>query len=74
MVNDVKILRTLAAQYAQIAFSDHQKDMYELHASVNDLHPERPIVLMNELTWSELNYDGSLTLLCQDEDFRMLAD
>ena len=49
MVNDVKILRTLAAQDAQIAFSDHQKDMYELHASVNDLHPERPIVLMNEL-------------------------
>ncbi|MRM88256.1 hypothetical protein EAI28_07765 [Faecalicatena contorta] len=74
MVNDVKILRTLAAQYAQIAFSDHQKDMYELHASVNDLHPERPIVLMNELPWSELNYDGSLTLLCQDEDFRMLED
>ena len=74
MENDVKILRELASQYAQIAFSDHQKDMYELHASVNDLHPERPIVLMNEIPWSVLNYDGSLTLLCQDEDFRMFED
>lgn len=72
MRNDIKILRNLANQYAQIAFSEHQKEVYHLHASVNDLHPVRPIVLIDEIPWNELNFDGSLTLECQDNDFRNL--
>ena len=41
-----------------------------LHADLNDLHPERPVVLIDELPWHELNADGFLTLRCEDPDFR----
>ena len=70
MKNDIRILRELANKYALIAFDDHQKEMYHLHASTNDLSPIRPVVLIHELPWHELNVDGSLTLQCEDEDFR----
>lgn len=70
MNRDKQILRELINQYSLIALDDHQKKMYELHASVNDLHPIRPVVLLHELPWHELNVDGSLTLQCEDEDLR----
>jgi len=38
------------------------------------LHPQRPIVLIDELPWHELNVDGTLTLQCQDPDLRGIED
>ena len=68
--NDTAILRELADKYAAIAYENSQKHVWELHASLNDLHPVRPIVLISELPWHELNVDGSLSLRCEDPDFR----
>lgn len=70
MNQDVIILRKLANEYARIAYQNVRKKVWELHADLNDLHPQRPIVLIDELPWHELNVDGSLTLQCQDPVFR----
>ena len=72
--NDTAILRELADKYAAIAYENSQKHVWELHASLNDLHPVRPIVLISELPWHELNVDGSLSLRCEDPDFRAAED
>lgn len=70
MNQDVSILRELANEYAQIAAEMEVKHVWGLHADLNDLHPERPVVLIDELPWHELNADGFLTLRCEDPDFR----
>lgn len=70
MNHDVQILRTLANEYAQLVHTVDDKTLWELHAGVNDLCPQRPIVLIDELPWHELNIDGSLSLHCLDPDFR----
>lgn len=72
--NDVTILRELASCYAQISNSVEQKDLWKLHAAVNDLSPERSIVLIDEIPWHELNVDGFLTLQCQDPEFRSVEN
>lgn len=74
MNQDIVILRELANQYAQIAAENEKNNVWNLHASLNDLHPVRPIVLINELPWHELNGDVSLTLHCQDPLFRDAED
>ena len=74
MNQDAFILRELANQYMQIAYGPDQEHVWQLHASVNDLCPQRPIVLISELPWHELNADGFLTLRCQDPELRQIED
>lgn len=74
MNQDVRILRELANQYARIAWETAAEHVWDLHASLNDLHPTRPVVLIDELPWHELNADSSLTLQCQDPDYRQVED
>lgn len=74
MKQDAVILRELANQYMQIACGEDQEQVWQLHASVNDLCPSRPIVLISELPWHELNVDGSLTLRCEDLELRQIED
>ncbi len=66
MTNDRKILRDLAVQYREIAHTDQNLRNKELHIAVNDLHMIRPIILMDEIPWHELNGQGELTLQCED--------
>ncbi len=63
---DREILRELAKTYMDcFAQSDYEQRLL-LHKGVNDLNPIRPVVLIEELPWHELDFDGSLTLRCQD--------
>lgn len=66
----VDLLRDLAKQYALLAWDPHQTTIWKMHAAINDLHPIRPIVLIDEIPWHELDFDGSLTLQCKDTQFR----
>lgn len=70
MVQDEKILRDLAIQYREIAFSEKNLEKKRLQKAVNDLHMIRPVVLIDELPWHELNAEGELTLCCQDPYLR----
>lgn len=74
MERDIQILRALAVQYMLLAYKAEEEHLWELHADLNDLCPRRPIVLIHELPWHELNQDGSLTLQCQDPDYRKAED
>lgn len=70
MTEDVKVLRTLAWDYFGIATSVRNAESLKLHRAVNDLKQIRPVVLVNELPWSELNIDDELTLRCNDSYLR----
>jgi len=67
---DAKVLRKLAYEYLQIASSDRNAENIKLHKAVNDLRQIRPVVLIDELPWSEMNINGELTLQCTDPYLR----
>ncbi len=69
MLQDEKILRELAAAYREIACSEQNRKNKKLHIAVNDLHMERPILLMDEIPWHELECE-ELALQCQDPFLR----
>jgi len=64
---DAKVLRKLAWEYFKIAFSDRNFENIKLHKAVNDLKMIRPVVLIDELPWSEMNINDELTLQCTDK-------
>lgn len=70
MTDDVKILRKLAVKYYEIAKSEKNAYNMRLHKAVNDLKQIRPVVLIDELPWSEMNIDDQLTLVCKDPILR----
>lgn len=63
---DRKTLRDLASAYFRIANSDKNKMNIIAHKKVNDLKGVRPIVLIDEIPWKEMNLDNELTLQCTD--------
>lgn len=67
MNKDVSILRNLASIYFDIANSDKNRENILLHKRVNDLKQPRPIVLIDEIPWHEMNLNDELTLKCEDE-------
>ena len=67
MQNDKHIIRELAAQTAEIAALPIQQETKRLWRALNALKPERPMVILDQLPWHELNADGELTLRCKGE-------
>lgn len=67
---DREILRSLAGQIAEIASLDIHKETAKLYRGVNNLKMIRPVVLLDELPWNQLNGDGELTLHCDDPFLR----
>lgn len=72
MNQDVKVLRRLAYSYSEIAFHPRNGENIRLHKAVNDLKPIRPVVLIDELPWNEMNIDNELTLQCSDPYLRSI--
>lgn len=72
--DDIKILRKLAYEYYQVCLSKENLNTYDLHRKVNDLCMERPVVLINEIPFHELNIEGCLNLHCIDNDFKEAED
>ncbi len=70
MFEDAKILRKLAWEYSRIAFNPENAENIRLHTAVNDLKMIRPVVLIDELPWNEMNIDNELTLQCEDSYLR----
>ncbi len=70
MNNDVKILRSLAREYAEAARRDRNSERMKLHRAVNDLKMIRPVVLIDEIPWKQMNFDGSLDCVCEDPVLR----
>lgn len=70
MVNshDKEIIRTLAAQVADVAALPAQEEKRRLWRKLNGLHPERPLVTIDQVCWNEMNLNDELTLRCTDPD------
>lgn len=69
-MNEKKRLRKLAEEYYEKAMDPINTKRMALHRAVNDLKMERPVVLIDEIPFHELNFDGSLTLYCTDPILR----
>lgn len=70
----LKELRLLAREYYEQAMSPINTERMKLHRAVNDLKMERPVVLIDEIPFHELNFDGSLTCRCTDPVLREVED
>jgi hypothetical protein len=68
--DDKLIIRSLAAQVAEIAALPIQEEKRRLWRKLNALQPERPMVMIDQVCWHEMNVDEELTLHCQDAECR----
>ena len=68
---DKEIIRELAAQIAEIAALPVQEEKRKLWRKLNALEPVRPMVMIDQVCWNEMNVDGELTLQCQDDECRV---
>jgi hypothetical protein len=67
---DVAVVRRLAAQVAEIAALPVQEEKRQLWRRLNARKPVRPMVMIDQVCWNEMDADGSLTLQCADLDCR----
>ena len=75
---DKLIVRELAKEYMFFVCTEKQKKMTDRFRATNNLKLVRPPVILDEIPWYQMNVDGELTCLCEDEqarrvesDFRM---
>jgi hypothetical protein len=66
--NDVAIIRELAARLAEIAALPVQEEKRSLWRQLNALQPVRPLVMIDQVCWNEMNLDSELTLQCRDPE------
>ena len=67
---DRDIVRALAAQAAELAASPVMDEKRRLWSALNQLRPERPMVNLDQVCWSEMNVGDELTLRCENPDLR----
>jgi hypothetical protein len=67
---DRQIVRELAGQVAEIAALPVQEETRELWRKLNARRPERPMVMMDQVCWNEMNIGDELTLRCTDAECR----
>ncbi|PIX36669.1 MAG: hypothetical protein COZ57_38305, partial [Armatimonadetes bacterium CG_4_8_14_3_um_filter_66_20] len=63
---DRGIIRKLASQIAEIAALPVQAETVALWKALNGLKPVRPMVMIDQIPWHEMEVDGELTLQCED--------
>ncbi len=68
---EIDLIRSLAREYAQIAFQPEQDEKKKLWIAHNDLETEtRPLVLIDQVCWNEIDVDGSLDAKVSDPYWR----
>ena len=55
--NDITIIRDLAARMAEIAALPVQEEKRALWRQLNALKPARPMVMIDQVCWNEMNLD-----------------
>jgi hypothetical protein len=67
---DLEVLRGLAHEVAEIAALPVQQETVASWKALNGLQPVRPMVLIDEIPWHEMDVDGGLELHSADETAR----
>jgi hypothetical protein len=71
MINkDLSIIRSLGARVAEIAALPVQAEKKRLWSKLNGLRPERPMVMIDQVCWNEMNISDELSLQCTDAECR----
>jgi len=70
-IADVKVIRELAAEVAEIAALPVQEEKRRLWRKLNALKPERPMVMIDQVCWHEMNVDDALTLRTTDPECQL---
>ena len=63
---DKAILQNLAEKVAEISALPIQDKTFKAWKGLNSLKPERPMFMIDQLPWGELNRDGDMNLECED--------
>jgi hypothetical protein len=71
---DKGVLRELGARVAEIAALPVQQEQKARWRALNRLEPERPMVLIDQIPWHEMNVEDELTLRCEDNFCRLIED
>ncbi len=76
MINptDKTIIQELAKRYAEIAALPVQEEKKELWRRLNGLDPVRPMVMIDQVCWNEMDIENQLALQCSDPDCRDYED
>jgi hypothetical protein len=64
---DREVIQRLAAEVAEIAALPAHEETRALWRASNALRPERPMVMIDQIPWHEMNVEDELTLLCESE-------
>jgi hypothetical protein len=67
---DIAMVRDLAARMAEIAALPVQETKRTLWRQINGLKPQRPMVMIDQVCWNEMNIGDELALRCTDSDCR----
>lgn len=71
---DVQIIRELAARVAEVAALPVQEEKRALWRKLNARKPSRPMVMIDQVCWNEMNINDELTLRCADPECRKYED
>ena len=67
---DVAVIKGLAAEVAKIAALPVQDKKRALWRKLNAKKPARPMVMIDQVCWNEMNIGDELTLRCTDKECR----
>ncbi len=70
--NDIRIIRELASRVADLAGLPVQAEKRDMWKRLNALQPVRPMVLIDEIPWHEMDVDGFLISRCEDPFLRRI--
>ncbi len=67
--HDSAIVRELAGRVAQIAALPVQEEKREQWRRLNAKQPVRPMVMIDQICWNEMDTDDELTIRCDDPEY-----
>lgn len=68
--SDKDIIRELGKKFVEIAALPVQQETIKAWKALNGLKPVRPMVMIDQVCWNEMNVNGELDLKCVDEECR----
>ena len=69
---DRQVLRELARQVAEIAALPEQREAVRLWKALNGLRPQRPMVMIDQIPWHEMDVAGELAPACENDFSRRI--
>jgi hypothetical protein len=69
---DRETFRELAKRYADVGALNVHRATVEDWKKLNGLKPARPMIMIDQIPWHEMNVNDELTLLCRDQFLRSL--